>query len=157
MSCRRKTLHDHPFNLGKFLVSPTIKAIYVFCLTLKSTLAPCSVTSISLIRSFAFSNYSHFPQPHINRVTNNFNQKGGVSIKGHEKTNISHILFGIDGSVKSWKDRQQYIKLWWKPSITRRFFWLDQKPYRTKSPMTRHGSNIPDGTVRGRLFELREL
>ncbi|PQQ11138.1 uncharacterized protein Pyn_16804 [Prunus yedoensis var. nudiflora] len=127
MSCTRKTLHDHPFNLWKFLLSPTIKAIDVFSLTIKSTLALCSVASISLILYFAFSNYSHFPQPHINTVTN-FNQNGSVSIEGREQTNISHILFGIGGSAKSWNKRRHYSQLWWKPKVTRGFVWLDKKP-----------------------------
>ncbi|KAI3841372.1 hypothetical protein MKW92_048101 [Papaver armeniacum] len=44
------------------------------------------------------------------------------------KTNISHILFGIGGSVKTWKKRRHYTELWWKPNRTRGFVWLDEKP-----------------------------
>ncbi|KAI3955407.1 hypothetical protein MKW98_018508, partial [Papaver atlanticum] len=44
------------------------------------------------------------------------------------KTNISHILFGIGGSVSTWKKRRRYPELWWKPNITHGFVWLDEKP-----------------------------
>ncbi|OVA15581.1 Protein of unknown function DUF604 [Macleaya cordata] len=46
----------------------------------------------------------------------------------YKKTNISHILFGIGGSSKTWKERRHYSQLWWKPNITRGFVWLDEKP-----------------------------
>ncbi|KAL6133185.1 hypothetical protein ACLB2K_065422 [Fragaria x ananassa] len=51
------------------------------------------------------------------------------NVDGFKKTNISHILFGIGGSVNSWNTRKQYIELWWKPNITRGFVWFDQKPF----------------------------
>ncbi|CAN4120040.1 unnamed protein product [Withania somnifera] len=43
-------------------------------------------------------------------------------------TNISHIVFGIGGSARTWKDRKHYSQLWWKPNITRGFVWLDEEP-----------------------------
>ncbi|CAN4097719.1 unnamed protein product [Withania somnifera] len=43
-------------------------------------------------------------------------------------TNISHIVFGIGGSTRTWKDRKHYSQLWWKPNITRGFVWLDEEP-----------------------------
>ncbi|KAI3938848.1 hypothetical protein MKW98_018305 [Papaver atlanticum] len=42
--------------------------------------------------------------------------------------NISHVLFGIAGSTKTWASRKHYTKLWWKPNVTRGFVWLDEKP-----------------------------
>ncbi|KAK6146894.1 hypothetical protein DH2020_017806 [Rehmannia glutinosa] len=47
-----------------------------------------------------------------------------------QKTNISHILFGIGGSAKTWSQRRHYSELWWKPNITRGFVWLDENPAR---------------------------
>lgn len=44
------------------------------------------------------------------------------------KTNISHILFGIGGSVQTWRSRSRYSRLWWKPGLTRGFVWLDREP-----------------------------
>ncbi|XP_075084111.1 uncharacterized protein LOC107821451 [Nicotiana tabacum] len=43
-------------------------------------------------------------------------------------TNISHIVFGIAGSAQTWKNRKHYSELWWKPTVTRGFVWLDEEP-----------------------------
>ncbi|KAM7492006.1 hypothetical protein LguiA_034927 [Lonicera macranthoides] len=42
--------------------------------------------------------------------------------------NISHIVFGIGGSTRTWSDRRHYSELWWNPNRTRGFVWLDEKP-----------------------------
>ncbi|XP_027351377.1 uncharacterized protein LOC113862491 [Abrus precatorius] len=47
--------------------------------------------------------------------------------KPFEKTNISHIVFGIGASSKLWNHRKEYIKLWWRPNETRGNVWLDQQ------------------------------
>ena len=44
-----------------------------------------------------------------------------------EETNISHIVFGIGASAKLWKQRKEYIKLWWRPNQMRGIVWLEQK------------------------------
>ncbi|KAL2964936.1 hypothetical protein AAZX31_16G031600 [Glycine max] len=44
-----------------------------------------------------------------------------------ELTNISHIVFGIGASAKLWKQRKEYIKLWWRPNEMRGVVWLEQK------------------------------
>src|ERR1044072_1280786 len=43
-----------------------------------------------------------------------------------EKTNLSHIVFGIAASAKLWNHRKEYIKLWWKPNQMRGTVWLEQ-------------------------------
>ncbi|XP_054782359.1 uncharacterized protein LOC129289589 [Prosopis cineraria] len=45
-----------------------------------------------------------------------------------EPTNISHILFGLGGSGKTWPKRRPYVELYWQPNVTRGFVWMDQKP-----------------------------
>ncbi|KAK7295119.1 hypothetical protein RJT34_18023 [Clitoria ternatea] len=47
--------------------------------------------------------------------------------KPFEKTNISHIVFGIGASSMLWNHRKEYIKLWWRPNETRGNVWLDQE------------------------------
>ncbi|KAF6151390.1 hypothetical protein GIB67_012250, partial [Kingdonia uniflora] len=104
------------------------------------------LASIALLISItAFSAQSQFlrcPQCNNNNNNNNNNNKVGGEIQNyelfqrnlvndHEKTNISHILFGIGGSAKTWKDRKHYNELWWKPGITRGFVWLDERPNET--------------------------
>lgn len=44
-----------------------------------------------------------------------------------EETNVSHIVFGIGASAKLWKQRKEYIKLWWRPREMRGVVWLEQK------------------------------
>ncbi|KAJ7960151.1 Transferring glycosyl group transferase [Quillaja saponaria] len=46
----------------------------------------------------------------------------------NEATNISHIVFGLGGSLNTWRDRSHYSKLWWDENTTRGFLWLDGKP-----------------------------
>ena len=43
-------------------------------------------------------------------------------------TNVSHILFGISGSARTWHGRRGYSELWWRPGVTRGFVWLDEDP-----------------------------
>lgn len=45
-----------------------------------------------------------------------------------EPTNITHIVFGIGGSVNTWKHRRHYSELWWQPNTTRGYVWLDSNP-----------------------------
>ncbi|CAA2976136.1 uncharacterized protein LOC111396867 [Olea europaea var. sylvestris] len=55
-------------------------------------------------------------------------------------TNISHIAFGIGGSIRTWKDRKSYSELWWKPNVTRGYVWLDKK---LDTRALRNGNSIP--------------
>ncbi|KAI3419099.1 uncharacterized protein J3R85_013450 [Psidium guajava] len=43
-------------------------------------------------------------------------------------TNISHLVFGIVGSVKTWKHKRPYIESWWRPNVTRGYLFLDRAP-----------------------------
>ncbi|XP_009762736.1 uncharacterized protein [Nicotiana sylvestris] len=76
----------------------------------------CLVASTSLI-SYAYNAYV---------VTNKLVVEN-IS-KEEEETKISHILFGIAGSAKTWTNRSRYSELWWRPNVTRGFVWLDEKP-----------------------------
>ncbi|KAA8518939.1 hypothetical protein F0562_016287 [Nyssa sinensis] len=63
------------------------------------------------------------------RCTDDWLHMAGVGVRlDSEETNISHILFGIGGSAKTWNDRRKYSELWWKPNMSRGFVWLDEKP-----------------------------
>lgn len=46
----------------------------------------------------------------------------------YTSTSISHIAFGIAGSVNTWKVKKHYIDTWWRPNTTRGFLWLDRAP-----------------------------
>ncbi|XP_010262601.1 PREDICTED: uncharacterized protein LOC104601103 isoform X2 [Nelumbo nucifera] len=43
-------------------------------------------------------------------------------------TSISHIVFGVAGSVNTWRTKKNYIEAWWKPNETRGFVWLERAP-----------------------------
>ncbi|XP_076920981.1 uncharacterized protein LOC143582258 [Bidens hawaiensis] len=55
-------------------------------------------------------------------------------------TEISHVLFGISGSVHTWTDRRHYSELWWQPNITRGFVWLDKEP---DTKLFSHPNSLP--------------
>ncbi|GLT75837.1 hypothetical protein SLA2020_475310 [Shorea laevis] len=82
--------------------------------------------------------YCVFPtQPHWHLSSPHCHKSDPIS--GHRETqvnygntNLSHILFGISGSAKTWSNRRFYTELWWKPKITRGFVWLDEKPSENK-------------------------
>ncbi|KAK4833546.1 hypothetical protein QYF36_006997 [Acer negundo] len=130
-STTRETIHD-PFKAWRFQVFPTMKPSEVFNVIMKTTFAVFTILSVSLFSYYAFSNQvilRSCPQCDIlfrHRKFSDINDN--IPSDSHEKTNISHIMFGIGGSANSWNDRRLYSDLWWKPNVTRGFVWLDEKP-----------------------------
>ncbi|KAK9273153.1 hypothetical protein L1049_017960 [Liquidambar formosana] len=43
-------------------------------------------------------------------------------------TNITHLVFGIAGSVNTWIHKKPYVETWWQPNITRGYLFLDRAP-----------------------------
>ncbi|KAK3026347.1 hypothetical protein RJ639_042644 [Escallonia herrerae] len=43
-------------------------------------------------------------------------------------TNISHLMFGILASVKTWRHRKLYTDSWWRPNVTRGYLYFDVAP-----------------------------
>ncbi|XP_023640408.1 uncharacterized protein LOC17889871 [Capsella rubella] len=68
--------------------------------------------------------------PHVDNV--NFTTASSSTIlrqnQSSEATDVSHIVFGIGGSIQTWRDRSRYSELWWRPNVTRGFVWLDEEP-----------------------------
>ncbi|KAI3706743.1 hypothetical protein L6452_24682 [Arctium lappa] len=46
----------------------------------------------------------------------------------HSPTNVTQLVFGISGSVKSWRDRRSYFREWWRPNVTRGYIFFDKDP-----------------------------
>ncbi|XP_047975586.1 uncharacterized protein LOC125218032 [Salvia hispanica] len=44
------------------------------------------------------------------------------------RTNLSHIAFGMMGSVPTWPHRRGYLEAWWRPNKTRGYVILDRAP-----------------------------
>ncbi|XP_059305558.1 uncharacterized protein LOC132057114 [Lycium ferocissimum] len=122
-------------NYVSSLFHTNTKITNISTILMKAFLAICLVASISLVSFTAFSNPSKWFNPcsdcgainihtsyaYSTAVTNNFREK-------EEITNITHILFGIGGSAKTWNNRRYYSDLWWEPNVTRGFVWLDENP-----------------------------
>ncbi|KAL6563902.1 hypothetical protein OROHE_005142 [Orobanche hederae] len=45
-----------------------------------------------------------------------------------QPTNLSHIAFGLMGSVQTWPHRRNYLEPWWRPNKTRGYLYLDRPP-----------------------------
>ncbi|KAK6945310.1 Protein of unknown function DUF604 [Dillenia turbinata] len=85
-----------------------------------------SPKSLSLSPSYI----SHFR----NHVSNNFtthvvsHPENNENIENKDKgLLLEHIVFGIGGSKQLWKNRKEFVKLWWRPNVMRGFVWLEEK------------------------------
>ncbi|CAH8389194.1 unnamed protein product [Eruca vesicaria subsp. sativa] len=45
----------------------------------------------------------------------------------NQATDLNHVVFGIAASSKLWKQRKEYIKIWYKPKKMRGYVWLDKE------------------------------
>ncbi|KAL1803225.1 hypothetical protein ACET3Z_031872 [Daucus carota] len=134
----------------KHMNGDLIKISDIFSFFMKSFVALCIIVSVSLVSYSAFWNHSQWhlcpdcqEQNFIATVTK-FTQ-GPVS----NETDISHVLFGIGGSAKTWNTRRHYSEVWWKSNVTRGFVWLDDAPDSTiKWPETSPPYRISEDTAR---------
>ncbi|KAL6987661.1 hypothetical protein U1Q18_013408 [Sarracenia purpurea var. burkii] len=129
MSQKPEITHD-PLKPWKYILLPTtIKtAPDFFPPLLKAFFAICIVGSIFLVFSYTFSRNSgrldYSERSWVRKDSSGY----GVGDGDEGETNITHIMFGISGSAKTWNNRRHFSELWWKPNITRGFVWLDEDP-----------------------------
>ncbi|CAB4270828.1 unnamed protein product [Prunus armeniaca] len=95
--------------------------------SLRVGLLLCFLASISLAIFSAFSPKSHWLSIPSSTQAQPESRTSGPEL-GYERTNISHILFGIGASIATWRERSRSTNLWWDPKSTRGFVWLDAKP-----------------------------
>ncbi|PON89145.1 hypothetical protein TorRG33x02_150080 [Trema orientale] len=63
-------------------------------------------------------------------------------------TNISHLVFGVIGSMNTWRHKRFYSQAWWRPNVTRGYVFLDRAPtteflpWSSSSPPFRVNENI---------------
>ncbi|GMI63807.1 hypothetical protein like AT3G11420 [Hibiscus trionum] len=111
---------------GTALVSRTALLLFLF-------------TSVNLLLHISFSNrtrsFARFTCPNLETVSG--------PPPGTSPTNLSHLLFGIGGSAKTWEERSALSSLWWDVNSTRGFFWLDEKPPPDEKKMTNGGDTKP--------------
>ncbi|XP_022846639.1 uncharacterized protein LOC111369379 [Olea europaea var. sylvestris] len=121
-----ETTVQDPLKPWKHLLSPPIK---YSCLS--AFMKGFAVIFVFAATSLIF--YSAFPTQKwlsCSKCDRSFIHTAGYNYHqpDDEKTNISHILFGIGGSAKTWNVRRRYSEIWWRPNYTRGFVWLDKGP-----------------------------
>lgn len=57
-----------------------------------------------------------------------------LQIARETPTNISHLMFVIVGSTRTWRYRRGYIEPWWRPNITKGHVFLERPPGRDLMP-----------------------
>ncbi|KAH7865430.1 hypothetical protein Vadar_006564 [Vaccinium darrowii] len=130
MSQFRENPSDDPFNSFKLYVFQATDYLTKF-FTWAVLIA--LLVSLSLVLYSAFTSPTGwFPSPDYQAPTRSTDKipdrTHNISGQNVGPTNISHIVFGIGGSTKTWTHRRQYSELWWQPSITRGYVWLDETP-----------------------------
>lgn len=81
--------------------------------------------SLTYVSQSSACNQLSLPTHHQSKL--NFYSSNESIQKPQEKTNVSHLVFGIAASGKLWSHRKNYVKLWWKPEHMRGIVWLDNK------------------------------
>ncbi|KAF3654969.1 putative protein EIN4-like [Capsicum annuum] len=81
----------------------------------------------------------------------------GDNIQDDSPTNVSHLVFGITSSSRTWKNRITYIESWWRPNVTRGFVVLQNFtkyqllpwPYSSSPPFKVSEDTLKGGQVIG--------
>ncbi|KAJ0258844.1 Glycosyltransferase [Hirschfeldia incana] len=114
----------------------TVRTGHVFSVVAKFFFTICILISVAMIFSYiifsgcsdyqSFADYRRFGRDTGISTTNS----SAIVRKNQssEATDISHIFFGIGGSIQTWRERSRYTELWWRPNNTRGFVWLDEEP-----------------------------
>nr|BBF89609.1 hypothetical protein [Oryza glaberrima] len=64
---------------------------------------------------------------------------------------LSHIVFGIGASARTWDKRRRYAELWWRPREMRGHVWLDEQPVGPWPATTCPPYRVSAGASCGRL------
>ncbi|OMO76696.1 hypothetical protein COLO4_25483 [Corchorus olitorius] len=107
-----------------YFISPE-KPRDLLVLIARTALLICLFTSIVLVLYVSFTNR---PCPFCRFDSINRNIVSETDFFDGAPTNISHIVFGIGGSAKTWKERRAFSSLWYDVNSTRGFAWLDEEP-----------------------------
>ncbi|GER53247.1 hypothetical protein STAS_30754 [Striga asiatica] len=66
------------------------------------------------------------------------------------ETSLDHLVFGIASNDKSWPNRKSYVRLWWRPHLTRGCAFLE-----TNATSTDHSNELPPVCVSGDTSRFR--
>lgn len=117
-----------------------VKPSHVLSLVAKFFFTTCIFISVGMIFFyiiFSSCSDSHRITGHRrlgpDSVNSTTNSSASLSItlrqnQSSKATDVSHIVFGIGGSIQTWRERSRYSELWWRPNVTRGYVWLDEEP-----------------------------
>ncbi|KAL8154078.1 hypothetical protein V2J09_011838 [Rumex salicifolius] len=103
-------------RLCKLLIFIGIFLALFYTIFSEHPLAYCPSSSLEILASLRSKSNWFFPAQSTPNDTN--------------PTNITHLVFGIAGSVNVWKNRKAYIESWWRPNVTKGLLFLEQEPTR---------------------------
>ncbi|KAF9595193.1 hypothetical protein IFM89_037779 [Coptis chinensis] len=133
------TISTRNFIIWFFLIISMLYILYSSNLLLNNELQDCTSLEehlsdlLPINNSSQSTNYEH--QQEENKLSK-------LPMRSSE-TELKHVVFCIAGSSNLWEQRKEYIKLWWKPRITRGMVWLD-KPVKT-----RRNEGLPEIRISG--------
>lgn len=78
--------------------------------------------------SFDTNHYSYQPSDLLATLKQKFPLISTTTKEDPPRTNISHIVFGVVGSMNTWRFKKPYSESWWRPNITRGYLFLDRPP-----------------------------
>ncbi|KAL6642935.1 hypothetical protein ACP70R_021116 [Stipagrostis hirtigluma subsp. patula] len=92
----------------------------------------CAAQSLSMLiaATLAFIAYAaFFPDGGAGGLYTSWRcQQAASAGGGVEETTLSHVVFGIASSARTWEKRRGYTELWWRPGQMRGHVWLDEEP-----------------------------
>ncbi|KAI8526162.1 hypothetical protein RHMOL_Rhmol13G0287700 [Rhododendron molle] len=101
------------------------------CLRLGQSKSALAISGIFLYLTFVlFFTKSHWPVSEFFSPLQQIFAPSQTNPPPHDSspTNISHLVFGLGGSLKLWRHRKAYIESWWRPTVTRGYLSLDTTP-----------------------------
>ncbi|KAJ0239597.1 hypothetical protein HA466_0232090 [Hirschfeldia incana] len=116
-------------KLMVWLICFIVFTYIIYMLKLVSTSRSCddsvTFTTISALSTNVSSNSSLKLPPSLRRRHESEEVK--LDAGEDEQTDLNHVVFGIAASSKLWKQRKEYIKIWYRPKHMRGYVWLDKE------------------------------
>ncbi|XP_065619787.1 uncharacterized protein LOC112018319 [Quercus suber] len=110
-------------NLSTIQQNPTPLSLGTLCKSLA-----ISGLILFLFYTFLFNPPNYQPSDLLSTINQKWPTSSPIISTNSTKTNISHIVFGIVGSMNTWSNKKSYIEAWWRPNVTRGYLFLDRPP-----------------------------
>ncbi|ESQ52417.1 hypothetical protein EUTSA_v10017530mg [Eutrema salsugineum] len=108
--------------------SVVAKLLFPICIFISFAMIFLYTTFSSCSDCHLIAGHRRFGRENVTSTTNSSSSEILRQNQSSEATDVSHIVFGIGGSIQTWRDRSRYSELWWRPNNTRGFVWLDEEP-----------------------------